>query len=69
MEPECRNAQEFSQIIWRRIKPYGWSWEKDVRPWLGFVFSGAEFGDPEFDWTPTAAKELANGFLEEASTW
>lgn len=66
---ECRNAQEFSKIMWQRIKPYGWDWKRDVRPWIASVFGGAGFGDPAFDWSQRAAKELADDFLKEASTW
>lgn len=69
MGRECRNAQEFSRIMWVKIRPYGWSWKKDVRPWLASVFCGAKFGDDKFDWSPEAARELADIFLAEASTW
>jgi hypothetical protein len=69
MKRECRTPQEFSRIMWEIIKPYGWSWKKDVRPWLASVFGGAKFGDPTFDWSPSAARSLAREFLSEASTW
>lgn len=69
MTEECQNAQEFSCIMWAKIKPHGWKWRKDVRPWLASVFMGAKFGDPRYDWSPNAARELADDFLSEARTW
>lgn len=68
---ECRNAREFGDIFRAGVarRGSGWSWKKDLRPWLGQMLSGAKFGDPAFDWSRESAEDLASDFIDEASTW
>lgn len=67
----CRSARKFGDIFRAGVKKrsVGWSWERDMRPWMAEALGGAKFGNPDFDWSPNAADQLAQDFLSEASTW
>lgn len=71
MAKECRTAREFGDRfraeVWGRAP--GWEWRRDMRPWLADMFGGAKFGDPDYDWSPEAARALAREFLSEAESW
>ena len=68
---ECKTAKEFGAIFRATVaaRGVGWDWRKDMRPWLAGVFGGAKFGDPAYDWSPEAARDLGREFIAEASTW
>lgn len=72
MGRECRNAREFGDVFRDGVRRRGggdWCWKKDMRPWLADMLCGARFGDPDFDWSVSAANGLAADFISDASTW
>lgn len=50
-------------------KSAGFTWEDDLLPWLGGALRGVRHGDDAYDWSLEAARDLADEFISEASTW
>ena len=71
MSRECRNAKEFGDVFRATVfaRTTGYTWKKDMRPWLGGMLAGRKFGDQEFSWTLDDAVCLGLEFVSEASTW
>lgn len=66
-----RSATDFNNAVSEEIYLLGghsWRWKKDIHPWLRDVLRDAKFDDDKHDWSINGAKELAVGFMEEAST-
>lgn len=68
---ECKNAREFGDIFRQEVsrRGGGWTWKRDLKPWLASMLAGVKFGDPSHDWSPDAAREMGREFIAEASTW
>ena len=68
MEPA--NKKHFCNLVYWHIRQKNSTWTaKDVSAWLGCAIGDVKFGDPSHDWTAQAAKDLADTFIEEATTW
>lgn len=70
-----RKTMPTKELFWETfrnevaLKSTGFTWEDDLLPWLGHALRGVKFGDDGYDWSLEAARDLADMFIEEASTW
>lgn len=66
---EPRSGREFASVVRDEVARRS-TWKRsDVTDWIADTFKGVKFGDPAFDWSRSAAVEMAGEFLAEASTW